>query len=359
MCSKIKYDLAIDARWVSNNRGIGNFILNYIADNSRLSSSRTILFIVKSSEKLIKSFDFDYKIVSNFFLISDLQISFFLINKKVNCLFAPGNILPVFPLFCKKKVLVLHDVSFYYSSKKFGKRNLRQKLGIFFRKILVPISLKRSDTLITVSNFAKKEIKKYFNHSEFKRIEVIYHGFKKYNFKPKTKIYTFLAVLGEAEQKNIKQFIQSCVICLKEYKFNVCLMGVSEEYLKNNNISFDYPWLKVEGKVKNNLVINKIRESSCLVMPSHYESFGMPVLESLINKTPVMCSDTGALNEITGGLALYFDAYQVTDIVEKMKFFINNEKKVKKNTEKWYLEYSDLFTLEKFHYNYNKILLIE
>ena len=34
--------------------------------------------------------------------------------------------------------------------------------------------------------------------------------------------------------------------------------------------------------------------------------------------------------EITGGLALYFDANQVTDIVEKMKFFINNKKKVKK-----------------------------
>ena len=68
-------------------------------------------------------------------------------SKNVNCLFAPGNILPIFPLFCKKKVLVLHDVSFYYSSKKFGKRNLRQKLGTLFRKILVPISLK-----ISISN---------------------------------------------------------------------------------------------------------------------------------------------------------------------------------------------------------------
>lgn len=41
--------------------------------------------------------------------------------------------------------------------------------------------------------------------------------------------------------------------------------------------------------------------------PSHYEGFGIPVLEAMSAGTPVISSNTSSLPEVGGGAALYFD----------------------------------------------------
>ena len=46
------------------------------------------------------------------------------------------------------------------------------------------------------------------------------------------------------------------------------------------------------------------RGAACLVFPSLFEGFGMPVLEAMASGCPVVCSDTTSLPEIAGGAAL-------------------------------------------------------
>lgn len=43
------------------------------------------------------------------------------------------------------------------------------------------------------------------------------------------------------------------------------------------------------------------------VFPSHYEGFGLPVLEAMMSGTAVICSNTSSLPEVGGEAVLYFD----------------------------------------------------
>lgn len=43
------------------------------------------------------------------------------------------------------------------------------------------------------------------------------------------------------------------------------------------------------------------------VLPSHYEGFGLPILEAMMGGTPVITSNTSSMPEVGGAAALYFD----------------------------------------------------
>jgi glycosyltransferase involved in cell wall biosynthesis len=47
--------------------------------------------------------------------------------------------------------------------------------------------------------------------------------------------------------------------------------------------------------------------ATCLVFPSLYEGFGLPVLEAMVRGVPVACSNRSSLPEVAGGAALLFD----------------------------------------------------
>jgi glycosyltransferase involved in cell wall biosynthesis len=54
--------------------------------------------------------------------------------------------------------------------------------------------------------------------------------------------------------------------------------------------------------------------SSCLVLPTLHEGFGLPVLEAMARSLPVTCSDIAALREVAGPAALYFDPHEPAQI---------------------------------------------
>ena len=63
------------------------------------------------------------------------------------------------------------------------------------------------------------------------------------------------------------------------------------------------------------------------ICPSLDEGFGLPVLEAMSLGVPVACSRTGALPEVAGEAALYFDPAQPEEIAFCMKRLLSGEKR--------------------------------
>lgn len=59
----------------------------------------------------------------------------------------------------------------------------------------------------------------------------------------------------------------------------------------------------------------------CLLFPSRYEGFGLPPVEAMVCGCPVIAGRGGAVEEICGAAALYFDADQpssITRVIERL-----------------------------------------
>ena len=62
--------------------------------------------------------------------------------------------------------------------------------------------------------------------------------------------------------------------------------------------------------------------AECLVIPSLYEGFGLPLLEAMSLNCPVLCSRTSSLVEIGAEAAIFFDPYSLEDLQHKIEDLI-------------------------------------
>lgn len=62
------------------------------------------------------------------------------------------------------------------------------------------------------------------------------------------------------------------------------------------------------GYVSDNQLTSLYREAEALLFVSEYEGFGLPLLEAMENKCPVICAPLAAIPEVAGDAALYVDS---------------------------------------------------
>ena len=68
------------------------------------------------------------------------------------------------------------------------------------------------------------------------------------------------------------------------------------------------------GRVSDEELAALYRGARCLVLPSLYEGFGLPVLEAMACGTPVVTTKGGATEEVAGGAAVLVDALDAASI---------------------------------------------
>jgi len=80
----------------------------------------------------------------------------------------------------------------------------------------------------------------------------------------------------------------------------------------------------VQKRFEENELGHFYKQAKCFVLPSLYEGFGIPVVESMACGCPIILSKHGSLPEIAGDAGIYFDSESENDLKEKIEELINN-----------------------------------
>ena len=139
--------------------------------------------------------------------------------------------------------------------------------------------------------------------------------------------YLFVGAL--VKQKNIGRIIESLHLLPKEIQYPLILVGKGEYKAELLQIIKKF---RLSDKVK---FIDYIPDSdmpviyqlaSILVWPSLFEGFGIPIIEALFSKLPVITGNTGCFPEVGGPMSSYVNSHSVDEIALAIIKIMNDKK---------------------------------
>ncbi len=107
------------------------------------------------------------------------------------------------------------------------------------------------------------------------------------------------------------------------------------------------------------LLVSLIKGAKATVFPSLYEGFGLPVLESMILRTPVISSNTASIPEVARDAAVLVNPYDTRELAEAIRRIDADgdlrEELVRRGAVQA-LKYSEESYREKLNYVYSRLL---
>ena len=279
-----------------------------------------------------------------------------LLTNSADILICPDYVAPVFSP-CRK-IVVIHDNLFWKYPQNYPLiwRN-------YFIK-LIKLGLSRNTDIVTTSIYSKNGLKNIFNNS---KIAYIYQSSERVYYDNKiNRSKDYILHIGTFEER---KDLLTLVKAFKLFKDNTSsnhklvlagskyINGKNQVYksikkyiLKNNLISS----IIMPGYIKKKQAVYYYNNAFSYVFPSIDEGFGLPLIEAMRARVPVICSDIKIFKEIGEDSVIYFKKQDHNDLYNKLKLILENKTNIRDLILKANKR-ANLFNQEKFVKGFEKL----
>ncbi len=250
-------------------------------------------------------------------------------------------------------VVLIHDISFEHFGEMFKKSELIRN------KLLVSYAAKKSDRIITVSEFSKRDITDTYRIPENK-ISVVYNAvssefvrmgedeLNKTDVRSKYGIGNseFIICVGNLQpRKNIPRLVNAYLEYLKDKPEKPMKLVIAGKkawlYDESSNAALkDQENIIMTGYVEREDLISLYNLAKGFIYPSVFEGFGIPPLEALACGARVAVSDIPVMHEVIGEQAIYFDPYDVLSIKNAFNLLGDENDRVPINSYEYNIKFS-------------------
>ena len=264
-----------------------------------------------------------------------------------------------------RSIVTIHDLIFERYPEQFSKIDVQ----VYRKKFRYACT--HSDRIIAISKQTKSDIVSLYGIAE-EKIETCYQSChpafgkpisedeqrllrKKYDLPAKF----FLYVGSIIERKNLLNICKAVKALKEKVDIPLVVIGngreykqIVQDYVKSNNLEDRVIFLSDREAVKRDPDFQRpeifaaiYNMATTMIYPSYFEGFGIPVLEALWSRLPVITSNVSCLPE-TGGDAAYYVSPDSSDEIATGMLRIHNDDTLRAEMKEKGLVQARNFTLE-------------
>ena len=330
--------IALDCRDINiATTGTHTYLSELIAAFNKQHSNQVSFVFIKPFIAVMPGNNAFAKLIRHFqfFFYKQITLPILTFLNGASVLICTDYVVPVFtPGF--KTIVVFHDAFFWEYPLHYSALWLRM-----FKAVALA-GAKKSVAVIAPSEYAKKQIALHAGISAA-HIKVVYEAPKTFapitsqtnaqtNPQPAQISAPYLLHVGTlAKHKNLPLLIEAFAKLDKHLK--LVLVGGAPSSVHNN----DVPNIKaaiqkhnlqnqviLTGYLPNTEVANWYANALGYVFPSYNEGFGLPILEAMQYKLPIIAANNTCLPEIAQAGALYFDPSNTDQLAVQMQAIVTN-----------------------------------
>jgi glycosyltransferase involved in cell wall biosynthesis len=173
---------------------------------------------------------------------------------------------------------------------------------------------RRANLVLTLSESARADITSVLGLSRAK-IRITYLGAPPLDPEPAPTEAYFLFVGGTEKRKNLGTVLEA-FRSLDGFELRVVGAYTASPVHDARREQRGVRWL---GHVSEEELVELYRHATALVFPSRYEGFGLPLLEAMARRTPVIAANGSSIPEVARGAAILVDPDDVAGLRDAMR----------------------------------------
>lgn len=327
--------LGIDCHHIEDQRGIKRYLLALLKEWDTLGYIRTkeheIVCYVRKELAELAEFPKNVQVVitgsRSTFLFQQFRLPHEARSDRIDVLFSPSYLLPLFYSRRRKTVVTMHDIVFSVLPGEFDWHSR-------FDKLYLPkaayLSAKKATFILTPSEFSKREIQRVWSiHPEKIFVTPLAGDINFVKTQPILPRRDFILCIGSLfNRRHIPQLIEAFYTIVKRQPaLRLILVGNDhtsppqhiDTLIERTNYRLGRKAIERIANLSEEELLRLYYSARALVLLSDYEGFGLPVLEALSCGLPVLASKKGSLPEIAGDAALYVnDPASVNETARKL-----------------------------------------